>query len=460
MKTVFNWLIITAIGFTLMLFSYFNYQYEREPGRWKNSLMYIGTGEPNSTAEQFNYARTEIRLLPMSEKAKVFSEIARNSGTKINRHYELTVREKIILQPAADSDLTADMLESGRLAAADSNEILAGYQTKNRDSLAIDGRIFKIVGRLKKQVRLFADSYLIFGDGKAAEIFDVNSPDVRKAYLVELSKEQADNPQITKLLGQAFPTKEFMLYIPFIRTKPMPFCLYIGGLTLLLLGGIFALFNIYKLLADRVKNEWLHSALSEICKYKKLFIGISLVYFGAVLIFMIVAYLLPELQAGMLESIRTTITDDSGPLAAAGKAYGSRNILLAAFTTFAINFPIGSVAVLTIPSAIIPGAGILVACFRAALWGLLLGPTFDTLSGVMLPHSFTLLLEGEGYILATFFGLLIPVYLFSKTKGVTVVSRYGKALLINLKGNLLVAIVLAISAIYEAVEVIIAMNLK
>jgi uncharacterized membrane protein SpoIIM required for sporulation len=91
------------------------------------------------------------------------------------------------------------------------------------------------------------------------------------------------------------------------------------------------------------------------------------------------------------------------------------------------------------------------------MWGLLLAPTFDALSGAMLPHSLTILLEGEAYIIAAFFGLLILVYLFRKAEGPNILRRYGKALLMNLRGNLLVAIVLAIAAIYEAIEVILGM---
>ncbi|MHC4132355.1 MAG: stage II sporulation protein M, partial [Planctomycetota bacterium] len=151
---------------------------------------------------------------------------------------------------------------------------------------------------------------------------------------------------------------------------------------------------------------------------------------------------------------RAAITSGSGPLAAAGEAYGSGNMLRAAWVTLLINFFLGSLVSITIPSLIIPGIGIIVALFRAVMWGLLLGPTFVRLSAAMLPHSFTLLLEGEAYIVATFFSLLIPVYLFRKSEGPTVLQRYGKALMMNLRGYLIVLALLVIAAIYESVEVI------
>ena len=72
----------------------------------------------------------------------------------------------------------------------------------------------------------------------------------------------------------------------------------------------------------------------------------------------------------------------------------------------------------------------------------------------MLPHSGTLLLEGEGYILATFFGLMFAIFLFGPDSDPSVLSRYKRGLLLTLKGSLLVALMLAVAAVYEATEVI------
>ena len=106
---------------------------------------------------------------------------------------------------------------------------------------------------------------------------------------------------------------------------------------------------------------------------------------------------------------------------------------------------------------IIPGSGVLVAGLRSALWGLILAPSFSALSSMMVPHSVTLLLEGHGYVIAAFFGVLVLVYLFRRAEGPNVGIRYGRALLMNVRGNLLVIIVLAVAAIYEAIEVILMM---
>ena len=173
-----------------------------------------------------------------------------------------------------------------------------------------------------------------------------------------------------------------------------------------------------------------------------------------VLLGAVVIYELPAVQAVLLASTRAQIGGSSGPLAVAGRAYGSGSILRAAAVTFLINFLLGSITVISLPSVVLPGFGVLTAAIRAILWGLLLGPTTLPTAGAMLPHTGTILLEGEGYILAAFFGLLIPISLLQRSRGGTARSRFGHALRLNVQANGLVALVLAVAACYEAIAVI------
>jgi len=457
MKRLISWLIVAAIGFILMLFSYFNYQYDTSPNPWKDSFMYIARADPNSEAEGLEYEKRPIRLLPISHRAQNFTQIARNFGSYIEKSYRVQFQEKIILYAEPASDFTNQMLEWGRFPSPGTDEVLAGFNTSSKDKITVDGREFKVVGRLKKEVRLFADSYLICNDTEADELFDPDNEAVQNAHILHLSKTQLYDSDIHQQLAEAFPKSQFVPYVPLIQAEPGPFYLYVMGMSVLFLGGCLVLFNAYMLLAGRLNNKWLRLPLAEIGRYKHLFLTMHLIYFGLVVLFAVVAYLLPELQVALLAGIKSQVTDGSGILGIAGEAYMSRNILRAAVTTFAINFPLGSLAVITVPSVIIPGAGVLLAIVRASIWGLLLSPSFVDMSSPMLLHSITLLLEGEAYILASFFGILILVYLFRKAEGPTLPRRYGRALLMNVRGNLWVAIVLAIAAIYEAIEVILSM---
>jgi len=453
MKRLISWLVVAIVGLALMAFSYYRYEYEPGDSPWDNVFMYIGADDPNCEVEGLEYVRRPVRLLPLAGRAQLFTRMAKGFGSKVEWSYRIFFQEKVILYSDMEADFTPEMLEWGQLPASSTTEVLAGHAASRRDEIPVDGHTLKVVGRLKKGVSVFANSYLI-GEGAAAEeLFDPG----QSAYIFRLSGEQVGDSEFRKQLKGAFPRPRFTAYMPLIRTQPAAFFIYVGGLALLCSGGCLALFALYCILADRIRNKWLRLPLAEIRKYKHLFVAMHLVYFGAVVVFMLVSYAVPELQSCFLVGVTSQLTDGSGILGIAGEAYMSRNILRAAVTTFAINFPFGSLACITLPSIIIPGSGALIAGLRASLWGLLLAPTFDALSGMMVPHSLTLLLEGHAYVIAAFFGVLVLVYLFRKSEGPSAGTRYGRALLMNVRGNLLVAIVLAVAAVYEAIEVILMM---
>lgn len=453
MKGLISWLFVAVVGLVLMAFSYYNYQDKSFDNPWDNVFMYIGAADPNCEVEGLEYTKRPVRLLPLAGRAQLFTQMAKSFGSKAEWSYRITFQEKVILYSHISDDFAGEMLEWGQLPDSSADEVLAGYTARHRDEITVEGHKLKVTGQLKKGISLFANSYLI-GEGAAAEeLFEPG----QSAYILRLSPEQVGDSEFGKQLKGAFPRPRFTAYMPLIRTKPAAFVIYMSGMTLLLLGGCLAFSNLYCTLADRIRNKWLRLPLAEIGKYKRLFLSLHLIYFGTVVLFMLVSYAVPELQSCFLVGVSSQITDGSGPLGIAGEAYMSKNILRAAVTTFAINFPLGSLLCITLPSIIIPGSGALIAGLRASLWGLLLAPTFDALSGMMVPHSVTLLLEGHAYVIATFFGVLVLVYLFRKAEGPSAGTRYGRALLMNVRGNLLVAIVLAVAAVYEAIEVILMM---
>ena len=216
--------------------------------------------------------------------------------------------------------------------------------------------------------------------------------------------------------------------------------------------------------------------LQELAHRPRLLWGVHLIYFGLFVVAAVAIYQLPALNTVLMAAVQGELSSKgNGVLAVAGRAYGSGSMIYAAVVTLIVNFFLGSLAMITLPSMIIPGVGALLAAFRATFWGLLLGPSQVTLAYLMRAHSGTLLLEGEGYILAAFFALLIPIYLFgssaplqqaavadllelepaaSEEQASITWSRFKHAVVLNLKANVLVAIVLVVAACYEAFEVI------
>jgi hypothetical protein len=186
------------------------------------------------------------------------------------------------------------------------------------------------------------------------------------------------------------------------------------------------------------------------------YVTINVLYYGLVLLAMLyVAFLNPGLQEELLQSVGQAFTAE-GPLQAVGEAYGGGQVLSAMVLTLAINLFLGTLLVITLPSLVVPFSGLAIGTIRAILWGLLLSPANPDLAMAMIPHSLTLLLEGQGYILA-----LLAVFVHGKAilnPGAYGVKGFLRGYLEGLRRTawiyLLVVLVLAAAAIYEALEVI------
>jgi hypothetical protein len=188
-------------------------------------------------------------------------------------------------------------------------------------------------------------------------------------------------------------------------------------------------------------------------KNRREYVLLNVLYYGLVAASMAYTYAFPEIQTELLELLRAEFPE-AFPWVV--EAYVSANFPMAAALTFLINLVLGSFVYITLPSLIIPFGGIALGCIRAIAWGLVLAPTSPELTWAMIPHSLTLILEGQGYILAMF-------AVFLQWKGIIRPKSIGEekrseAYLTGIRRTvsvyILVALVLAVSAIYEAFEVI------
>jgi hypothetical protein len=168
-----------------------------------------------------------------------------------------------------------------------------------------------------------------------------------------------------------------------------------------------------------------------------------------------VAFFNRPLQDMLLETVGKAFM--TGPLSAVGLAYVNAQVLTAIVLTFLINLIIASFLYITIPSLIIPYIGILMGIYRAILWGLIFSPGHPDMQMVMIPHSITLIIEGQAYILAMFGAFLQgTAFLFPKTVGL---ERRGQGYREGLKRTgkiyILIVLTLLVAAIYEVIEVVI-----
>jgi hypothetical protein len=187
---------------------------------------------------------------------------------------------------------------------------------------------------------------------------------------------------------------------------------------------------------------------------RRAYLLINVVYYGLVAIFMVIAAFTQPLQENLVKTVGAGFS--SGLFSFVGKSYGSGQVLSAMGITFTINFFVGTFLEITLPSLVIPFIGMFMGILRSALWGLLLSPAYPPLRLLMIPHSLTLILEGQGYIL----GLLAvyvqgKAFLWPESAGV---QGHWRGYVEGLKRTgwlySLVILMLLIAAIYEALEVI------
>ena len=446
-------------------------------GSLAHGLIVIGPQLPQELTNTHRTTFSRLRLVPAGERTESILKVMNQVGKEKAAKLESQLRPKLIMLPMGEAGIDANSLQSGRLPEVGRDQVIAGPSADHKDRLAVGDRVLEVIGVLKDEFALLQHDYLIPPSDHASSLFPDGDPSVHPATLMPLSYEQSHNRHaLVELLKQLSPPK-YHVVMPQERLEPATFYTYLGGMATFLLAGSGALIGLFRWLAVRsrtpslsiddapfgeetnptmakTETKWWAQPLVEMERRPRFVWGVHLVYFGIVIAGSLMVYLMPDVQTLLLSSVNDALSAESGPLASAAKAYNSGSIARAAVTTFFINFFLGSLLMLTLPSVLFPGSGVFLAILRSTAWGLLLAPTITALAHTMLPHSGTMLLEGEGYILATLFGLLIPIHIVQSSLGGSPISRWGRVLWLNLLANFWVAVVLAVAACYEATEVI------
>jgi len=196
----------------------------------------------------------------------------------------------------------------------------------------------------------------------------------------------------------------------------------------------------------------IRDALKIVDQNRNAYLIINAFYYGLIVVGAIYAAMNPDLRRILNEAVVDAFT--LGPLSPLGQAYSGGQVLMAMALTFLVNLGLGSFIWITLPSLIIPFSGIATGAYRAVLWGILFSPV--PFERYLVPHWLTLILEGQGYILAM---------LASYIQGRAVINpssighagrkgAYIAGIKITAKLYLLVAIILAVAAVYEVLEVI------
>lgn len=194
---------------------------------------------------------------------------------------------------------------------------------------------------------------------------------------------------------------------------------------------------------DIIRRDW------------KLLLAVNVFYFGILLIGGLIALLRPDIQGYWLDVLAAGLK--SGPLAPVGSAVEAGKVVNLAVQIFKTNVITGTLAYITIPSLIFPPWALLIGAWRALLWGMAFVIPYGRLTfGKLIFHYVTLLIEGEAYVIAIFASLRLiealiwPVRFGQRSR----LQAYAVAIMDYAKLFLVVLLLLAVGAVYEAFEVL------
>ncbi|OEC87353.1 MULTISPECIES: stage II sporulation protein M [Methanobacterium] len=186
-------------------------------------------------------------------------------------------------------------------------------------------------------------------------------------------------------------------------------------------------------------------------RYKKRFLYCFAIYYGLVIIGMVIGLLYPPISTGTGGNISSQFSTVFPGLL---QAIGAGDVIKVILTIFVFNSILGSFLAITLLNLI--GIGTLVFIYRPIMWGLIYAPTSSGAAMLLIAVIPTLILEGVAYIIA-FAASLDFVLAIAKPKALGEESRFKawkKAWAYNLKSYVLVLIMLFVAAVVESVTII------
>ncbi|WVW79796.1 hypothetical protein I302_101766 [Kwoniella bestiolae CBS 10118] len=122
-------------------------------------------------------------------------------------------------------------------------------------------------------------------------------------------------------------------------------------------------------------------------------------YWSLALIGVALTYKYPRLQQKSLDSANRDLESYKiGRIVVS--AYENGRVLEASAWTLGVNLLVGAMGCITLPSMVLPFSGIVMMGIRAISWGMIFSPVAGKPDALTVPHLITMLLEGQGYILA------------------------------------------------------------
>lgn len=352
-------------------------------------------------------------------------------------------KTETIIAIQAPLKVFAPLLADGRLPEPGANEVLAGVLSRAR-TFEIDEQTFTVVGTLARGVGGLYFSYLVALEDHEEGIFSAESGATRgwiePKGVASLSK--VDPKELVELDIEHGPAP----------SRPVHAWGTILGMFLVALGGAATHIQLFRRLSFRHTGP-LMPVLISIRRHPIILATTHLVLFGPFFIMMAVASQFPVQNMWLIQFF-TRVFAEEGSLAYVGHAYETGNVFLAAGATFLHNYLVATICFSILPSVLIPFAGVLKNLLSFILVGFGMAPIWMGAAQTMVYHSITMTLELEAYVIASFIIALWPIALVRGLIGKQFKATLRRQIPILLSGTLLVGIMLAIAALYEAATLI------
>jgi len=186
-------------------------------------------------------------------------------------------------------------------------------------------------------------------------------------------------------------------------------------------------------------------------RYKKRFLYCFGIYYGLIIVGMIIGLLYPHTSTGTASTVGNQF---STVLPGLMNAISAGDITRIIVTIFAINSIGGSFFALTLLNTV--GLGTLIFIYRPLVWGLVYAPTSPHATMLLVFVIPTLILEGLAYVIA-FTASIDLILAIAKPKSLGEESRFKawkKAWIYNFKSYVLVLIVLFAAAVVETITLV------
>lgn len=352
-------------------------------------------------------------------------------------------------------DRWPELLASGRLPERGRAEILAGPLARF-DRIEIGGTRFEVVGRIRDNIPGFGFAY-VAPDHPDLRALAAESEELKRAWLVPDGFEAARAKELSLSAAEEGEDGEEAapaLVHPTALARRGWTVGLIAGLALMAFGGAGVQVGFLRRVGMGRLGRGL-PVLADLSRWPGVLWALHFLYYGLFFCAMLLAMRYPLANLRLMGMIQNVLYRDD--LSYVGEAYLSGNIPLAALMTFLHNFGYATFLLMFVPGTLVPVFGTLFALAKNALSFTLVGfglsPMWIGSADGFTFHSITMVLELEAYIIAAF---AVVAFLFNLGLGVMRNERgaVGRAFLVSLSGVAVVAIMLAVAALYEAVSLI------